>query len=345
MAPAFYSNRSAAAFASFIVFLVVLPVGLKQLGLPNRSTLYNGISQTFGTNTAIGQTIYGGPGHSDVVLLGSSTMIAGLPPGSVADYFSKQLGRPAVVKYLVMQYSGPDKQYLMLADYLSTHSTDLIVSALPWRTYASKGPSHDIDTILRFGEFSDDFSDVSDVDRVRIYSEMVVAGPRQLVNAVRPNQPFAEKFDDVKRSQERGIDGPFVPDALTAPAILEESCVIPTNSRSIRMLGEREAGYDYGALFYKKIVNLSQSHNTPIVLVNFPELSDYGSNDIPVNLALDTAFSKDQQMIAVSCADLFGNISNERYRNFFRDDVHLNENGSRLFDSIALPALYRLYRH
>jgi len=345
MAPAFYSNRSAVAFATLLVVLLALPVILKQLGLPKRTNLYNGISQTFGTNTSIDQTIYGGPVHSDVVLLGSSTMIAGFPPGSVDEYFSKHLGRPAVVKYLTMQYSGSDKQYLLLADYLAAHTTDLIVSALPWRTYTTKGPSHDINSILRFGEFSDDFSEVSDVDRMRIYSEMVVAGPRQLLNEVRPNQPFAEKFDDVKRSQERGIDGPFVTDSLTAPSSLEESCVIPVTSRSIRMLRDWNSAYDYAALFYRKIAELAKSRNTPIVLVNFPELTDYGSKDIPVNLSLNSAFRKDQKMIAASSADLFGNISNERYRNFFRDDVHLNANGSRLFDSIALPALYRLYRH
>jgi len=343
MAPAFHSNRSAAAFALFLILLISLPALLGRLGLTSRKELYKAISPTFGANSAIEQTIFAGPLQSDVVILGSSPAICAFPPGALDKYLGSELRRKAVVEYLILQRSGPDKLFLMLKDYLSTHDTKLIVAELPWRTYASYGPSVDLNTLLRFGELQGDLAELTPADRLRIYSEQTVSAPRQLLNDLRPNGSFVGPYDDVDRSEKRGMDGPFNPDHATAPAGLARSCIIPISSRRIKVVEPNPTNDYYNALFYTKICSLAKSRGIAIIFASFPEFGDYGTPDIPINLSLTSTFDSGQKLLAVSAADLFGNMSKARFRNFFRDDVHLNANGAQLFDDVAFPAICREY--
>ena len=233
MAPAFHSTKNAAAFVAFLILLLVLPAALVRIGLPNRIEVYKAIYPTFGANTTIEQTLIDGPRRSDIVILGSSTAISGIPPGAIEAYCSKSLGRSVSVRHLILQKSGPDKLFLLLSDYLKNHDTSLIVAALPWKSYSSLGPSSDLNTVLRYGDYPGAFEDVSRLDQLKIYSEMVIAAPRQLLNIIRPNKPFSGHYDDVNRSQNRGMDGPLIKDEYEPSPDLAKSCVLDVCSQKI----------------------------------------------------------------------------------------------------------------
>jgi len=154
----------------------------------------------------------------------------------------------------------------------------------------------------------------------------VLAGPRQLLNCVRPNLPLAEpKFDNVEPSLTRGVDGPFVKDSLRISQALEKACTTTLASPRLNTVGPVKEGYNYCALFYSKITNLAKSAQIPLILVYFPEYREFGTDDIRINIPITSVMLASQKVIALSSNQLFGAATRLRVKNFYRDDLHLNK--------------------
>jgi len=342
--PAFQTKSGAVSFSAALILLLLLPILISRLPFSSRESLYNGIAPEVKYNRTLAQDVFHGTFHSDITFVGSSAMYAALSREDVIKYFSKRLNRPAVIQFLVLEYSSEDKQYLLLRDYLAHHTTSMIIASTPWRTYYLGGPSHNLSTLLRNGEYPDAFNGISTLDRIKIYCEMVVEGPTHLINLFRPNLPCSESGLDgagISEKQEAsGVVDLKIPDPHST---VSRNLVVTVNSSRIDSAQAKDDPSGYIAHFYRKLYSLSKERATPLLLINFVERSDPLDDKLRVGLPIAKIFPPNQRILAPSALDMFGRSDLTTRSRYFRDNVHLNLSGQRLFGSIVIPEIYDEY--
>lgn len=323
--------------------LLLLPVVLSLVALPSRQQVYMGLPAVRGDGGSIESTIFDNQDDSDAILVGSSTMCTALRPVVVNRYFTQKLGREAKIRYLYLLRSKPDVHYLEIRDYLQTHHTKLIVLAMPERFQAQNSPDESICDILRFGEVPELYEGMSLGHKAAIYGEMVLNGPRQFLNAIRPNVLSKhEKTTDGLDEDVVHRYGKIDPLSITFEDSAERYLFSPGSDRlNFDSTSAGKSGY-FGLMF-SKILKLAKDHGAKVLLVNLPMSRDLDSDPIRVNLPKEV-LDPGQSIVATSKADLFGQISGkEAEKKYFQDPLHLNAEGAAIYSAKVIPALYSVF--
>lgn len=347
MLPAFQSTRSALAFSILLLFLLCLPVIVYGLGLPSRRQTWSGVPQHVGAVGDVVRSIFEEKRDADVVFLGPSLVRRAIDRDLMEQSLGKQLGRPVEVVSLSMSWAGADAQYFMLRDYLDHHHPRLIVWDAPGRV-SSSGEAHiQAQRWMRFGEFTDTFTDLPALWKVQAYAAMVLGAPKQLLYKLRSNL-----LTDEERSDREGYDihlslhtgyhhTAFIQDALPTTTTTPAAALLPVTSPLLYL--QKPSPNAFESKYMHAIVALAASRHCTLVLLHIPTDNEYGDAGIPSVANWATLFGAQYREVAIPAKVLFAGIDRDRYLHFFSDG-HLNANGREVFTKAILPPIMEAYR-
>ncbi|MBS1800810.1 MAG: hypothetical protein JSS95_13425 [Acidobacteria bacterium] len=348
MFPAIWSNRYAVAMILVIATLLSLPVLMHVVGLPPRDRVYTGIRVETGTGPLDERTIFQEKGPVDILFIGSSLLVRGVDMDYVQQQLSKQLGRPATVRYLALKWQGLDMQYMLMNDFLAHRQARLIVMNMPSLALNGDSPHIQAYRWMRWGEFPASTAGLSFSSRVAIYGAEVLGAPRQIVNYIRPNKRIQDQrlVDRLGSQYEYGAVGyygdKFVPEPRTPPAIPVDS-MIAHGSADPNFTFDREALGPYHTEWARRIGALAREKNVPFAIIHIPEDSEQGMKVVPERMDWPQVVGiPSAPVIGIPAATLFRNVPAAEYDNYFYDQ-HFNDNGKEMFTRAITPAILEVY--
>jgi hypothetical protein len=330
------------AFGLLIVFLLGLPVVLNALGLPPREQVYAAMAHVAGEVGYIDNLIYKDPQQADVVLVGSSIVREDILDPRLEKELTRRSGRPFIVRTLALNYQGLDQEYFLLRDYLENHHPGLVVVNIPQLDANTNAPAYLSFKWIRYGEYSEDLDGLPRSDRAKLYGEMVLGAPRQLLSKFRPNliapEELTNHYDTVRRYGYHG--GPLISDTVPLADRKDSAHAIPVTSDTLRVEGEGLNSYELH--FLLKIQEVVKQHGTKLVLLHCPTDIEYGLSYVPEMASWSDLMGPNEKIIAIPSAKLFPGINKDRFLHFYTDN-HMNVNGAELFTDALAPAILEAY--
>jgi hypothetical protein len=346
--PPFAGPFPTIGFVVSLAFLLALPVLMAKMGLKSREQMYKGVPGVFGNPAYIEGQIYDDFRNPDLLFVGSSRTTAAIQPEKIKEFFRPRLGRDPIVAILDQRWDGPDLEYVMLKDYLSNHQPKLIIFEAPNAPTISNKPHRLLSSLVRYGEVDQYFPYASLADRVSIYAEQVIRGPRQLLDYLRPNVVSDDEKGELNRN--RAVTERFW--STSSPGSLSsasEPAGVPFVAVRLEHAKVKEEGKQfkpsrYFSFVLSAISTIADQRHIPILLIDMPTQFDFGKRDDAQMIDLARFFGTGTNIIAPSARDLFGELPETRVRTFYNDHLHLNYQGSQAYMQGLLPALYHEYR-
>lgn len=345
MLPAFRSNKSILGFCALLAATLVLPQLLYHLGLPQREESYKAMPiRGAGFPAAQARTIFVDPKDADIVLLGSSIVRSAVSATQLEQAVHASTGRSVHVVVLALSFQGFDQDYQLLQDYLARHKAPaLVLWSMPRPVRASLTSPH-CNSFFWWHQGDNDnvMAGLPIRDRLAILGEMILGAPRLALAKYRPNRLGAHEGGDPQTGDRTGyMDSRFIEDALDPPTHDPSSLLLSRDQVYIDRSNEELDSYQLH--FALKVVQLLHERGSSIVfLAHIPSGDDYGTRIIPEMAWWPGLLNVPAPVLGISADDAFGRVSRERYRHFFRD-VHMNQNGQRLFTSAIAPTILEIY--
>lgn len=318
------------------------PVLLSWAGLPSREQAYEGITDEAGAVGIQTKQIFYDTHDSDIVLLGSSLLRKGIDPSILEQKFAADLGRPARISVLALNWQGLDLQYFLLRDYLSRHKTSLVVWNLPAPGSRLYEPHIEAYYWVRYGEYSDALQGLSLRMRLALYADMVLGVPKQLIAMLRPNRLSSEELARDSWNNRQGYYGaPFVADHLPERTFAANETLMPAaEGPDIHISGPKLDPYQLH--FAKKIVELLREHHTRFVFLHVPIDIEHNMTAMPELEDWSSALGVNASILGIASARLFEGVNDKRFYHFYIDQ-HFNENGRELYTNSIVPGLLKAY--
>lgn len=343
MLPVFRSRLSVLSFCGLMLALLSLPLLTAAIGHPSREQAYDDMSTEAGPLSFNLQEIFHDRRDADVLFLGSSLVQAAVDRSMIERSLSAQLGRPAHVVVLALNWQGLDEQYFLLRDYLQTHHARLIVWNLPVPGSRNLQPHVQAFHFVRYGEDADAFTGLSPRYRLALYGDMVLGAPRELLSHLRPNRLSPAEKSRSAGPMEKGYYGaPFtrVERVRESSMDAEHALEMPPYAG---LVTKGKPLNDYEMHFARKIVSMVQERGSTLALIHIPIDEERGMQTMPERGRWSEFLDVQAPMIGVSSATLFENVPGTDF-NLYYFDQHLNANGSELFTASMLPAILQCYR-
>lgn len=359
MAPAFSSRRQALALALLLTVLLALPALMAKTGWLSRRDVYPAIPWKLGPFSWIQREIFDQSGDVDIAFVGSSHLWAGIDASYVREKLTEQIGRQAEVFTLGWPWPGFDAVYVVAHDLLNHRRVRTLV-------VYDEARDDDLPHIhsqrwFRIGEDSEVFEGLPWLSRANLYGGAVLAMPRQLLSAIRPNlteDPFhtrpnywssyyrapniAQNWGSLRARIGFGYNPNFVFFVPPVQAGPSDAQVYSAESReAFEFPGP--ATKPYSLRFARSLARLCQEHGTQLVVIHMPSLNEFGKTRISERRIWSEEWGAPAEILGIAPARLFAGISESEVRKLYYDSDHFNLNGQEVFTPLITPALLRLY--
>jgi hypothetical protein len=360
MRPAFSSTRQAAAFATLLLVLLLLPALMGRSWLPPREQIYSSISWHFGSYPYLHQQIFEEKTDIDIAFMGASHIWFGIDTPYIQKELSRKVGHNAVVTSLGWQWPGFDAVYFILEDLLRNRKVHMLVLCDESTTEAMR-PHTMSHRWFRFGDNADELAGLPMKMMMSYYSSAILGMPRNLLCLMRSNLPA-----DLEASQKNfvetkyrapnpamrmgslaiqlgyGFDTNFVAYQPTTAAQPSDVCLYsPETEAKFKFTGPRITSLQL--YFARKIVALAREHHTKLVILHFPNIAETRSPLIPERECWPGLLGGDVSLVGIPPATLFEGMTDAEVLKLFCDSNHLNRNGQEYFTPIVTPSLLQIY--
>jgi hypothetical protein len=349
MPPAFSSPRQAAGFALLLLLTLVSPPLAGKLGLlPPLEQAYASYAWGSGSYPYQQDQIFHQKGDIDILFIGSSHMNSAIDPQYVEDHLSQKLGRPATVISLCWGGAGFDALYFVASDVLQHRKVRMLVF------YDDHGKGEPFPLSWRFVRWSDRTEALSDLPwrfQVAYYYGSIIGMPRNLFNRLVPSLPIdLSPGKKIEIAQDEfhppfkwlGLNSPPAAVPLQTGAKPSDVCVYSPVTKAEFDFSGRSAPF-FQVYFAKKLVALAEAHQTRLVCLNIPILTDQKKDVISQGSLWPQVFSSHSALVGIPPTKLFAGMSAEQVSGLYRDWAHLNDKGQAYFTSIVTPAMIQLY--
>lgn len=318
MLPAFEDWRAAARFAVLLLVLMLLPVFMKEIGLPPRSEVYNGLRVGGGPYVKTRQQLFATQGDIDIAFVGSSILNVAVNANELQSQLEERYGRNVNVRMFGYVFQGYDMQYVMMRDVLEHRRVKMIVMTFSGPRRISDRPHVQLHNLLRWGEHPEMLDGLRFSHRASIYASCVLDGPRQLLKLLRPERPI----DAADAHRSLMVHEPVPVTVAPAPPVL-----LSAATRDQFMFGEPDMT-DRQQILVTKVAQLAAQHHVELVIVNVPTPEEFGYDRIWERADWSNLLPGDPTVVAFRRSDLFGQ---EPATRFYADSVHMNAEGHARF--------------
>jgi len=315
---AFEDWRAAARFAALLLALLLLPLILKQAGLPPRSEVYNGLRVGGGPYVKTRQQLFATQGDIDIAFVGSSILNVAVNANDLQAQLEARYGQNVNVRMFGYVFQGYDMQYVMMRDVLEHRRVKMIVMSFSGPRHISDRPHVQLHNLLRWGDYPEMLEGLRFADRASIYASCVLDGPRQLVKLLRPERPI----DAADNHRSLMVHEPVPLTGAPAPPVL-----LSAATRDQFTFGDPEMTARQQH-FATKVAQLAAQHHVELVIVNIPTPEEFGQDRIWERADWTHLLAGDPTVVAFRRSDLFGQEPSTR---FFADSVHMNAEGHARF--------------
>ena len=361
MRPPFSSTKSAAAFALFLMVLLLLPGLAGKKLLPPREAIYASTPWRYGPFHCLRQEIFEEKGDIDIAFVGSSGILHGIDAPSVQKELSKALGRRATVLTFGWSWSGFDALYFISNDLLRTRKVKMLVFTEECR---EGGNSHHAAPYwFRFAENAGALYELSWQTQAAYYFAAIVGMPRNLLELARSNSgeltpeaanTWNQRFHTLNPTETLGsisarlgfnapFDQPNFSDYTPVTGITTSDVCIysPATKGEFQFSGppcpllQLHFAREFGAL--------AAQYHTPLVCLHLPETAKMRNTTIRQREFWPQALGAKVEMIGIPPVKLFAGMKDEEVQRLFLDPYHLNANGAKSFTRLIVPALIQIY--
>jgi hypothetical protein len=359
VAPAFASNRQAAAFALLLAVLLALPMLVGGTGWLDRRDVYPSIPWRIGPFSWIQQQIFDETKDVDIAFLGSSQIWSAVDTPFVQKTLSEQLGREAEVITLGWPWSGFDASYLIARDLLDHRRVRMLVV---YDEYGNQDTPHVFSSRwFRVGENPGALAGLPWYAQIRLYGVAVLGMPRHLLSLVRPNlledparsRPNhwtlryfapnpANQLGSIRARLAFNHSPDFVPFEPRGNATPRDAVAYsPATRDAFQFTGP--ATPPYSLHFARKLALLCQERGTHLVFLHTPKLRERGQTVVTERQNWPEVLDAPVDIVGVPPAKLFDGIPDADLPKLFYENAHLNQNGQDLFTPLITPELITLY--
>jgi hypothetical protein len=347
MLPSVSSSKNVSVLIGVLVVLLTLPVTLFWIGYPSKSELYRGVTREAGTFETMGRAFFEEKGDVDLLVFGSSLVRAAMDGRMLEREMSAELGRPAKVLVVGVNWPGLDIQYFLLRDLLAQRRVRMAVLALPVGQQNTAMPHVQSFRLVRYGDYPDAFKGLSFLNSARLYSAMVLGAPRHALSMVRANRVAGtravDEFVRPDNEREEGYYGDPYQYEPGEPPTFAADCLLYSPKTAGTFVFENEPFPEYHMHFLRRMGALLQEHRVRTLFVNVPLDKDRGSKVMRERLYWPDLFGPDTYLAGVPSASLFEGLSDDEILRFYADQ-HLNRNGREYFTGAVLPAILDVHR-
>jgi hypothetical protein len=369
MAPAFSSTKQAAAFATLVLVLMLLPLFFGKSALPPREQIYSAVPWRLGPYPYLHDQIFKEKGDIDIAFMGASTMYVGIDTPYVEKALSKDLGHTATVITAAWVRPGFDALYITAQDLLEHRKVHTIVF-----TDVAKNGSNPHDSSPNWFRLGDNAEALAPLpgERIprrelalflpRLYFASILGMPRNLLSLVRPNNPeylfspdrlgfLAEVPGSVDNPADRlgsertefGYRGsPFVEYTPVSKATPSDACIYSaTTANEFQFTNEPLSPLQLH--FAEKFALLARKYGTHLIVLELPNTTDTSSPRIQFRGYWPDILHTDVAMIGIPPAKVFSGMTPTDITKLFYDPNHWNKNGQEYFAKLITPALLKEY--
>jgi hypothetical protein len=347
MQPAIWSNRHAIALISVLAILLASPVIMGILGPPPREMVYSGIRVETGAAPYDDEQVFLEKEPVDILFIGSSLLVRGVDVKYVQSELSKNLGRPATVRFVALKWHGLDMQYMLLHDFLEHRKARMVVMVMPNMALVGDAPHIQAYRWMRWGDFPRTTVGLPLRSRIAVYGMEVLGVPRQLVNYIRPNRHVEnpELVETLGAQYEYGSVGyygsEFVPEPRTPPQIPADEMIANDEANPQFSFNGKPLG-PYHQYWAKQIGDLVKQYNVPFAMLHIPEDTEQGMTTVPERMYWPNLMGLAAPVLGIPSKTLFANVPADRFDHYYYDQ-HFNDNGKEMFTQAITPAILELY--
>ena len=359
MSPAFSSTKQAAAFASLLLALFLLPWVAGRPLLPPREELYSATSWAYGAFPYMHDQIFEEKGDIDIAFMGSSPMYWGIDTPYVQAKMSGMLGRPAVVRSLCWHYSGFDALYFIARDLLRHRKVRMIVFCDMIYPDTSDAAHRSTSKWFLWSEDAPEVAGLSLKAKATFYAGAIVGMPRNLLDLVRHNLPAIPSEEILVKPGYPKLKSPALrlgslavtwaaghamADCTPHGTARQSDACIYSEATKTNFQFSRQPVQPAQAAFCRKMAALAREHQVKLVYLHFTRTFERTSPVIESSAFWPEVFAGDVAMLGIPGAKLFAGITEETLTNkLYNDAVHLNRNGQKFFTPLVTPSLVQIY--
>jgi hypothetical protein len=361
MSPAFSSTKQAAAFASLLLVLFLLPLVAGRPMLPPREELYSATSWAYGAFPYMHDQIFEEKGDIDIAFMGSSPMYWGIDTPYVQAKMSEVLGRPAVVRSLCWHYSGFDALYFIARDLLQHRKVRMIVFCDMIYPDPSNAAHRSTSKWFLWPEDGPEISGLDMKAKATFYAGAIVGMPRNLLDLARHNLPAIPSEEILVKSGYPKLKSPArrlgslavtwsagheLTDCAPQGTVRPSDACVYSEATKTNFQFSRQPVPPTQIAFCRKMASLAREHRVKLVYLHFTRTFERASPVIETSAFWPEVFADDITMIGIPGAKLFAGISEGDLTNkLYNDAVHLNRNGQKFFTPLVTPGLVNIYEN
>ena len=342
MNPAFASRGAAIGAIVANVALLTLPVLVGKLKPESQESAWASVQVAQGTIATNNRVLYHDQGDADILIAGSSSLQVGLSLPELRDAATQKLGRPARIASLTLYGPGWDWIYFAVEEYLKHHRATLVIIQDPVAFPTTNEPHRHMSHWLRYGDGADVLHGLGVAARTQVYGSLVLGGPRQLINLIRPSQiGINEKTDGIVNDIQRM----FLQTTYAGRKFkkIDEPLPVPSgpgfwkaDAPQVRMEG-RLGAYNY--YFVRKIHELVVQHGSRIAFIHPNGLDEFPRDYIPEVVDYREFASDQRVLLGYPINQLFAGMKREQIEEYYSDIKHFNANGSTVFTRAMIPVI------
>jgi hypothetical protein len=347
MNPPFASRNAAIGAILANLALLALPLIVGKLKPASQQSAWASLQVSQGSIASNNKVLYQDQGDADILIVGSSSLHVALTFPELRDAASKSLNRPARIDSLIIYGPGWDWIYFAVQEYLSRHRAHLVIIQDPVALLTTNEPHRYMPHWLRYGDGTDVLTGLGLASRTQVFSSLVLGGPRQAINLVRPSLIGEnEKIDGIVNDVQRA----FLQTTYAGRKFKEIQQPLPvppkvgfwsSDAPEVRVEGRLGT---YNRYFIQKIHDLVLNSGSHIAFIHTNGLDEFPRDYIPELVDYREFNSKGPIILGQPIAQLFPSMNREQITEYYSDVRHFNANGARVFTRAMIPAILEAYR-
>lgn len=361
MRPAFSSTKQAASFALLLLLLLSSPWLAGKRFLPPREQAYATAGWAEGPYPWMEKQIFLETNDIDIVFMGSSSMEWAIDTPYVQEKLDEHLGRKSVVRSICWTKVGFDALYFAAKDLLERrHVKTLVFYDQAEKTLPASGTVN----WYRFGDDAALLSGLQFRYKAYYYFAATVGMQRNFLAMLSPNLPEETNNTDpsycelswhaanpenrlgaitaqVGFHQSDGAE-PFVP-YLPKTGVTPSDVSIYAPATASNFAFSDQPLPSWQIYFLKRFALEAGKHGCKLVLLHIPFMKEKQSLKINESAYWPDALQTDVAMLGIPTGRLFAGMSEDDVKRLFYNSQHLNQNGSKYFTPLVVPALLQLH--